>query len=246
MQSNKATIIFKNLVKGFFLWLCDIFAPFSIGVVFGCLAIIFIFDYLNIMHWVKYIPHWIIAITACFGLLTWKKKISYERKMRIVDDFHETVNNFVLKTRAINEILYLIKISIESYEESFKIDPFKQKTLVSGLQEFIAKRGKHFSAQLQNLLSDLPITHIYTLSTKIYSLPMKNRGSALDCYSQLNWYYNTVQKIANLLATEQLCWENSELKEMILQLTKINIENLKASLNEANELMLKFAKHNYR
>ena len=65
---------------------------------------------LNVSYWIKNIPAWIIAITAYIGLCTWKKKLSYERKMSIVDDFHEAVNNFVLKTNDIIGVLTVMKI----------------------------------------------------------------------------------------------------------------------------------------
>lgn len=239
MQQSK----FKNRVKR---WFIGVLAPFITGVIFGCLAIIVVLEYLNIMHWVKYVPQWIIAITACFGLLTWKKKLSYERKMGIVDNFHGAVYEFILKIGSKIQILDILKISIESYEETFKIDQHRQQQFVCGLQEFIETSGKDYCNQLRDELSNLPIMHIYTLSTKIRALNMKNSISAVNCYNQLAWFYDTIQKTAAKLGMTSLYWKNPEVVKGMKELCNLNIDQLKESLKVAEQLMLEFARENYK
>ncbi len=98
-------------------------------------------ELLNVSYWVKYIPDWIIAITACSGLFTWKKKLSYEREMGIVDDFHEAVSDFLLKTGHIIAVLSIMRIGIQNYEEIFQTDKHRQENFISGLHEFVSKDG---------------------------------------------------------------------------------------------------------
>ena len=124
--------------------------------------------------------------------------------MSIVDNFHEAVNDFILKENNIISILRIIKISIESYETTFQSDPHRKENIVSGLHEFIENHGKDYGSQLQTLLDDLPIQHIYTLSTKISALQMRDSCSALSCYNRLGWYYDTTQKAAILLGIRRL------------------------------------------
>ncbi|MCK4869949.1 MAG: hypothetical protein KAS93_02450 [Gammaproteobacteria bacterium] len=201
----------------------------------------------NVSYWIKYIPAWIIAITACIGLHTWKKKLSYERKMSIVDDFHEAVNDFFLKTNDIIEVLTVMQIAIQSYEKIFQIDSQKKINFVNGLHEFVeSNSGESYSNRLKTLLMHLPMQRVYILSTKISALQMKNSGEALNCYKQLNRFYDRVQKTTNLLSMKQLYWKNPSVVERMSQLKQLDIDVLKKSLHEANHLMLEFARQNYK
>ncbi len=200
---------------------------------------------LNIAHWIKYVPQWIIAITAFFGLWTWKKKLSYERKMAIVDNFHDAVHEFIIKVGSKIQILEFIKVSIEIYEQVFENDPARKEEFTCGLEEFIKTCGEKYSMLLKSELDDRPIIHIYTLSTKIHALNMKNSISAVNCYKQLEWFYDTIQKTAIKLSMTSLYWENPKVKEDMNQLKKLDIKQLKNSLHEAKDCMLKFARKNY-
>ena len=200
---------------------------------------------LNIAHWIKYVPQWIIAITAFFGLWTWKKKLSYERKMRIVDNFHDAVHEFIIKTGSKIQILEFIKNSIVIYEQVFENDPARKEEFTCGLEEFIRTLGEKCSIQLKDGLDDLPITHIGTLSTKIHALNMKDSISAVNCYKRLEWFYGTIQKTASKLSMTSLYWENPKVKEAMNQLKKLDIEQLINSLHMAKYYMLEFARKNY-
>ena len=201
---------------------------------------------LNVIRWLSYIPNWIIAIAAVLGLSTWRKKISYEKKMNIADDFHDTVYDFILKISGSVQILEFIKIHMQSYEENFKKDPQRQKTFNSGLHEFIETSGEVYSLQLKNVLESISIQHIYTLSTKICVLKMKNSDSALNCYRQLKWFYDTIEKTTIKLGMKSLYWENPEVKKSMDQLNELDIDQLKRSLDTAEHLMLEFSKENYK
>lgn len=203
---------------------------------------------MNILLYIfKYIPNWIIASSALFGVNTWRKKLSYERKMNIIDDFHNAVNDFLLKKGSIIEILTVMKIEIQSYEETFQIDPQKKNNFVSGLHEFIeSNSGASYSNQLITLLRHLPIKRVYMLCTKISALQMKNSEKALNCYKLLTWFYDTVQKTTQLIKRNRLYWKNDLVKDRMDQLNQLDIKELEKSLDEANNLMLEFAKQNYR
>ncbi len=248
MQQGEFKKCIKKWTRRILSWvyLSRALTPFIIGVILGCLAVIVVLEYLSIMHWVKYVPQWIIAITACFGLLTWKKKLSYERNMGVVDDFHGAVHEFTLKIGSKIQILEILKISIQSYEETFKIDPHRQEKFTCGLEEFIKTSGKSYSIQLKDGLDDLPIMHIYILSTKIRALNMKDSISAVNCYNQLAWLYDTIQKTASKLSMTSLYWKNPEVKEAMNQLNKLDIEQLRNSLHAAERFMLVFARKNYK
>jgi len=198
------------------------------------------------MCWVEYLPNWIIAIAAFYGLFIWKKKFFYERKISIIDDFHDTVNDFILKIRSSLQILEMMQSSISIYEDNFQKDAHRQKSFTSGLEEFIEKLGKSYSVQLNNRLIDLPIQHIYTLSTKICAFnKIRDSCLALNCYNQLEWFYDSVQKTANKLDMKALNYENPEVVEQMNQLTELNANELKKSLERAEQLMLEFVRKNY-
>lgn len=194
---------------------------------------------------IKIVPNWIIAITACLGLGAWRRKISYEKKMSIVDDFHESVTDFRQKTKGIVEVLKLMKISIQSYEDIYKKDPDRQKNYDCSLQEFMEKAPYNYSSQLQLHLSSLPKNHIHMLSTKIVALNMQSSNSAINCCNQLNWFYDTVNKTIGLLSIKNPNWKNPELKEKMQQLNELDIKALEKSLNDAESMMMKFTHNNY-
>jgi len=46
----------------------------------------------------------------------------------------------------------------------------------------------------------------------------KNSISAVNCYKQLEWFYDTIQKTAIKLSMTSLYWENPKVKEDMNQL----------------------------
>ncbi len=62
MQTNKSVITTEKLGKNLFSWVGHILAPFSIGAACGGLAVIFVFEYLNISLLFKICGSWVAQV----------------------------------------------------------------------------------------------------------------------------------------------------------------------------------------
>jgi hypothetical protein len=117
-----------------------------------------------VLEYLKEVPAWmastaglVAAISGRKGINAWKEKISYERNTGIVDEFHQTVSDFILQSDAIVQEIISLNLAIESSEEVFKKHGNLDELVIgSGLQLFIETRGERHRSQLQAGLTSLP------------------------------------------------------------------------------------------
>ena len=81
---------------------------------------------------IEFAPAWVVAVASIIGLKTWKKQLSYKRKISIVDDIYAEVNHFLLKAHSIITTLNHLQIIIKNYDDTFKSDSHRQKNMLAG------------------------------------------------------------------------------------------------------------------
>ncbi|MCF6777637.1 hypothetical protein L3V83_13790 [Thiotrichales bacterium 19X7-9] len=197
------------------------------------------------LEYLSSIPSWILAIAACLGLWTWKMKISYERNMEIVDDFHETVHHSLIQLAKSIEFFKILDAYISGYDSAFQVDNNRQNNFQNGLHQLIEEKGQQLSTQLQEILNRVPFQHLCMLITKIRVLNIKNKELAFNCYEQIRWCYEITQQVTSKLGMQSLYWKNPEVEKIMNELYTLKIEELNKHLTEANQFMLEFAKKNY-
>lgn len=200
-------------------------------------------------EWSKIIPSLASIITTVIAykaLTIWKQKAKANKKSEFIDTFIDEIHVFIVKIQPAIVSYKHIKMSVDIYNNTDKLNPINNKP-PPPYATYIIKKGTQDSNSLSILLKEC----VNTMS-KIRSLVAK--GQIYDftdydkCQNASNlilWQYDRLIAVVSMISNQSLFFENSTIQESIAKVLSPEPEDMEDYLKKQNILLLKFAKKNY-
>lgn len=184
------------------------------------------------------------VIIAVMALRTWKLESRAKAEIAYWDQLTNSVHEFA---DAISHAIMLVRF-IRFGFEAHTTDKSSEQNRLNGALAYAAKYGSENAKELSESLEKCAplVANIRTLKAKgsMFSIPNYNRcGHSIRL---LLWNYDRIALFKILLTDQNLNRENKRVRELYLEILKINDEELSRSVTKDRDELLEFAKSRYK
>ena len=185
------------------------------------------------------------AWVAWQALNTWKKQLFAEKKIEFLDEYTNTVHEYIVEISPAVDYLKYIKMSIDAQASSvFPTD----KRLNAGMINFIEKNGKLHQEKLMSYLDNTKL-----VLKKVVPLNAKGQvfgfNSYLECHqacTNLCDIYEKLGSIAVLIGNTSLNWENPGVQNVLDKLRNFEFNSVREQMDKEHVKFLSCIHNMYK
>lgn len=187
---------------------------------------------------VKYITIYIAG--PIVGLYIWKKKIYYEKKVRLIDNLNDRVIDSILVGKKFIEFIETMNYDIQIFKDSHK----DEMDSYCALCKFIENFGMIYNDKLVSIISNIKIDSIEKEWQRVNKLKLRHIYFFEESYDIIYNLHTIMINTSAKLTMKSLMWQNPMVKKHINELSELNVIGIKCSMNKANKLINNFCKIN--
>lgn len=186
-----------------------------------------------------------MLIVASMALSTWKVQAKAHKQTDFLDELTDYVHEYLQKLSAPIELLKLIKIQIESYEN---IPGQPDHGAITHIAAFIEAHGVENSERLWATLHECnqSLFKINSLVARGQVYGFKNFGTCRGSIKMLTWQHNRLQAVAAIIGDPNFNWDNPEVAKTVQKVLDTGADDIEAHIEKHNVEYIGFVNENYK
>jgi hypothetical protein len=215
-----------------------------------CESLIWSLDALTSVSWLEVIKALAAGVTAWVAssaLKNWKRQDKAKREVEFIDSLVESAHTYIAEFSRPVDLFEMSMIGIRSHSPP-ALDGGEGVDMEKGAIIYIGKYGREESKRIMDALAGAQQSVV-----KLRSLIAKGQVFDFDQYSKarnavalLTWHFDRVGVFASMLGSSTLNWSNTEVRDSLQKVLKIDSEEIRSSIGRDNIALIEFAGATYK